>query len=235
MLKLNFTFLRCFKSKKTGSSILSSSFASLSKQKPPRKAPEIAGLGGSDALLLQKASDSTVVEGVVDKTIANLRGNLAEAAQAAKAAKAADAEIEAKAAKAAAAAAKPPTPSEPVVDTSAPATPPAPAAAKPATPPAPVVDISPPATPPAPESPNRMTKEEWQHERDAWNYNEVKDVLFFIASFLGSMISMSWDCSFWHFLFNLFPFVSNLLKQIFHHFAKYQTTYKRVGGAWQGA
>lgn len=129
------------------------------------KAPEIAGLGGSDALLLQKASDSTVVEGVVDKTIANLRGNLAEAAQAAKAAKAADAEIQAKAAKAAAAAAKPPTPSEPVVDTSAPAAPPAPAAAKPATPPAPVVDISPPATPPAPESPNRMTKEEWQHER----------------------------------------------------------------------
>ena len=158
-----------------------SSSSSVSKQKNPRKAPEIAGLGGSDALLLQKASDSTVVEGVVDKTIANLRGNLAEAAQAAKAAKAADAEIQAKAAKAAAAAAKPPTPSEPVVDTSAPAAPPAPAAAKPATPPAPVVDISPPATPPAPESPNRMTKEEWQHERDAWNYNEVKDV--FIASF----------------------------------------------------
>lgn len=129
------------------------------------KAPEIAGLGGSDALLLQKASDSTVVEGVVDKTIANLRGDLADAAQAAKAAKAAEAEVKAQAAKAAAP--EPPTPSAPVVDTTAPATPPAPAApaAKPPTPPAPVVDISPPATPPAPESPNRMTKEEWQHER----------------------------------------------------------------------
>jgi len=132
---------------------------------------------------LQKASDSTVVEGVVDKTIANLRGNLAEAAQAAKAAKAADAEIQAKAAKAAAAAAKPPTPSEPVVDTSAPAAPPAPAAAKPATPPAPVVDISPPATPPAPESPNRMAKEEWQHERDAWNYIKLKMFYFLLLLF----------------------------------------------------
>lgn len=200
---LNLTFLPCFKFRK------GRFFHFIIRKKNPRKAPEIAGLGGSDALLLQKASDSTVVEGVVDKTIANLRGDLADAAQAAKAAKAAEAEVKAQAAKAAAP--EPPTPSAPVVDTTAPATPPAPAApaAKPPTPPAPVVDISPPATPPAPESPNRMTKEEWQHERDAWNY-KVKDV--FIGFFLGSIISMSWDCSFWHFLFNLFPFVSNLLK-----------------------